>query len=1095
MFFIHFFSVSGILLFGYCLTGTRHRRGSIQNSRLVLLFAAALSIRLLAAALSRGFGTDTACFAAWAERIYQVGPGNFYSPEVFTDYPPGYMYVLWIIGAVRNFFHMKYYSIPHLILLKLPAIICDMLCGLLLYREASGKCSENRAFFLCMAYLFNPAILLNSSVWGQVDSIYTLAVFYMCLCLVHRKMYSTYIAFAIGLLIKPQTLMFAPVLLAGIIDQVFLNHFSVKNLLHHLFRGVTALAGMVILCLPFGPENVWKQYFSTVTSYPYAAVNACNIWGLFGLNWVSQDNTFLGLPYRMWGWGAIFIAVAATILLGLRSRRDTEKYPFLGAFLLIIIFVFSVRMHERYMYPALLLLLCAYIYKPSKLIYLCYMGFSVMHFYNTADVLFFYNPADYNRKSPLILLVSAGMLGCAMLLMYTAYQFYRGAGARQADWQLVDTHSSDSRAFLLPLFRQTDQAADFQISHRELPLKKADFVCILLFTLVYGCFALYDLGDRQAPVTDYPIEQAQSITLDFGSEIPAALSYYTAPWHNSIFLLEGRRNAEEPWFNYGEVTLKNVFTWQDVSINTGMSQLRLTLQSSRSTSILEFAFTDQDGRPITPVNASDYPALFDEAALIPEDSTFRNSMYFDEIYHGRTAYEMIHGLTSYENTHPPLGKIFISLGVLLFGMNPFGWRIAGTIFGIAMVPVVYLFARRLTRSTILSSLACALFTFDFMHFAQTRIATIDVYITFFVMLMYYFMYRYSRLSFYDTPLKKTWLPLGVCGICMGLGVACKWTGVYAGVGLAVIFFSTLYRRFREYLIARQNPSGSSNGISHKHILDCFVSNTRRTIVFCLVFFVALPSLIYFLSYLPFRDYSDRGLWDRMLYNQETMFNYHSNLDSTHPYSSTWYEWPIIKRPIWYYSRTITRTATGGTRAGCVKNSQVSKDTAITAAQASGTNEPMLTKKLRPGPRTVTRTLNTSLREGISSFGNPAVWWPGIPAAFYMIYLWAKKKDSIAAFLLIGYLAQYLPWFFVTRITFIYHYFPSVVFVVLMITYSILQWKDKMPKRNFIALAAVYGIIAFGLFLLFYPVLAGQPVEASYVARYLRWFGSWVLTSK
>ena len=69
MFFIHFFSVSGILLFGYCLTGTRHRRGSIQNSRLVLLFAAALSIRLLAAALSRGFGTDTACFRSEERRV------------------------------------------------------------------------------------------------------------------------------------------------------------------------------------------------------------------------------------------------------------------------------------------------------------------------------------------------------------------------------------------------------------------------------------------------------------------------------------------------------------------------------------------------------------------------------------------------------------------------------------------------------------------------------------------------------------------------------------------------------------------------------------------------------------------------------------------------------------------------------------------------------------------------------------------------------------------------------------------------------------------------------------------------------------------
>ena len=60
--------------------------------------------------------------------------------------------------------------------------------------------------------------------------------------------------------------------------------------------------------------------------------------------------------------------------------------------------------------------------------------------------------------------------------------------------------------------------------------------------------------------------------------------------------------------------------------------------------------------------------------------------------------------------------------------------------------------------------------------------------------MYFFMYRYCRMSFYDTSLIKTLLPLGACGISMGLGIACKWTGVYAGVGLAVLFFATLYRR-------------------------------------------------------------------------------------------------------------------------------------------------------------------------------------------------------------------------------------------------------------------------------------------------------------
>ena len=233
--------------------------------------------------------------------------------------------------------------------------------------------------------------------------------------------------------------------------------------------------------------------------------------------------------------------------------------------------------------------------------------------------------------------------------------------------------------------------------------------------------------------------------------------------------------------------------------------------------------------------------------------------------------------------------------------------------------------------------------------------------------MYYFMYQYSTLSFYDTPLKKTWLPLGACGVCMGLGIASKWTGVYAGIGLAMIFFYVLYRRYMEYVYAKKKPKGTTDGISHKNILKRFLPYTRKTIYFCLIFFVLVPALIYLLSYIPFRDYSDRGLVDRMIQNQNTMFGYHSTLESTHDFSSVWYEWPVLKRPIWFHSHIVTTTLLGG------------------------------------------------LREGISSFGNPAVWWTGIPAALFMAYLWARKKDRTAAFLVVGYLAQYLPWFFVSRI--------------------------------------------------------------------------------
>ncbi len=1053
MFFIHLFAIIGALLMCLCFYGTRRGDCRLPKYFFWLLFAGALAIRLTAAALSRGFGSDTACFAAWADRIFTLGPGRFYSSEVFTDYPPGYMYVLWLLGAVRSLFSIGYTSAAHLILLKLPAIACDIACGLLLFRESRKKCTDFQSFFLCLAYLLNPVVILNSSVWGQVDAVFTLAIVCMCLGLVRGKMLPSYISFGIGVLIKPQTLIFAPVLLAGIIDWIFLKGFTPKKLFTSLFSGLAVICGMVLLCLPFGFSNVWAQYFSTIGSYPYAAVNACNMWGLFGLNWVSQDNTFLGIPYRLIGMAVIAAVIALVLFLSIRNKEDSGKYPFLAALLILTVFVFSVRMHERYMFPGLLLLLFAYVYRPSKYTFLCYGGFSVMHFYNTAYVLFFYDPYHYDRKAPAIILTSAGMLVCAGFLIFTTWLLCRKKNPAAPGWKEINA-SAHARAGS-PSGRSSQKKAVkafkngqkiIQPSEKGLPLKRADIVIMLVITLAYSGFALYDLGDRKAPVTAYDMTYSQTIELNFGSEIPSTLSYYTAPWHDRTFALEGKRDAQDEWVSLGEIKLANVFTWQNVSLQAAVPFLRLTLKESQA-SILEMTFSDADGNVITPVNAEQYAALFDEAELRPEVSTFRNSMYFDEIYHGRTAYEFLHGLTSYENTHPPLGKIFIALGVLIFGMNPFGWRIMGTLFGIAMVPLIYLFARRISESTPLASLACVMFAFDFMHFSQTRLATIDVYITFFVILMYYFMYQYSKLSFYDTPLWRTLLPLGACGVSMGLGIACKWTGVYAGAGLALIFFATLYRRYQEYCYAKMAPLKTTEGISHRDIINSFIPNTRKTILFCMVFFVLIPAVIYLLSYIPFVDYTQgRGLVSRMLHNQETMFSYHSTLDATHAYSSAWYEWPVIKRPIWYYSRIVTG-----------------------------------------------EYLQGGLREGISSFGNPAVWWTSIPAALYMAYLWAKKKDRTAAFLLTGYLAQYLPWFFVTRITFIYHYFPSVAFVVMMSIYSLVQWKGKLSGKKMPAVAAAYGTVVIALFLMFYPVLSGQPVEASYVDRYLRWFDSWVLT--
>ena len=87
MLLIHLFALLGILLFALSYMGTILNR-KLSKYGIFILLLAAFSLRLLAAALSKGFDNDTACFAAWADRLYQVRPGAFYSPDVFTDYPP-----------------------------------------------------------------------------------------------------------------------------------------------------------------------------------------------------------------------------------------------------------------------------------------------------------------------------------------------------------------------------------------------------------------------------------------------------------------------------------------------------------------------------------------------------------------------------------------------------------------------------------------------------------------------------------------------------------------------------------------------------------------------------------------------------------------------------------------------------------------------------------------------------------------------------------------------------------------------------------------------------------------------------------------------
>jgi len=270
-------------------------------------------------------------------------------------------------------------------------------------------------------------------------------------------------------------------------------------------------------------------------------------------------------------------------------------------------------------------------------------------------------------------------------------------------------------------------------------------------------------------------------------------------------------------------------------------------------------------------------------------------MYFDEIYYGRTAFEHLRSLPPFEMTHPPLGKVIIAGSICVFGMTPFGWRFIGAVLGVVMLIVMYIFIKNMFGKTAVATCGTLLFGFDFMRFVQTRIATIDTYGVLFILLAFFFMYRLITTEA-DAPFRKSLVPLALSGLFFGLGCASKWIVVFAGPGLALLYFIRLAQLSKHY----KNNSRSGFGM---YLL--------KTLLFLVLFFVVIPAVIYCLSYIPIgyavgMTVGGGMLWDRWFYeiiweNQVVMYLFHRWLNASHLYSSQWWQWILNARPALFMS--------------------------------------------------------------------------------------------------------------------------------------------------------------------------------------------------
>ena len=310
----------------------------------------------------------------------------------------------------------------------------------------------------------------------------------------------------------------------------------------------------------------------------------------------------------------------------------------------------------------------------------------------------------------------------------------------------------------------------------------------LVITVCYAVVAFTGLGDMTAPQSWCRFtERGQYALIDLGDEYDIGivrLLCRTAHGFLRAAILRRRRcMARRGLSGAGlrrPLQVARLLPESEGVEDTTARYIRLV--ASDELSLGELAIYDAEGNQLDAAGF-DYDVgcapLFDEQDTVPVRPSYMNSSYFDEIYHARTALEHIENIYPYEITHPPLGKEIIGIGIRLFGMTPFGWRFMGTLFGVLMLPILYVLLKRLTRSSTISACGTIIFAFDFMHFVQTRIATIDTYAVFFILLMYLFMWRFVS--------SGKWRYLALSGIFFGLGAASKWTCIYAGAGLAVIW--------------------------------------------------------------------------------------------------------------------------------------------------------------------------------------------------------------------------------------------------------------------------------------------------------------------
>jgi len=265
--------------------------------------------------------------------------------------------------------------------LKLPSIFADIGIAWTIYHLTSSK-KETIKKLVVGLFLFNPAVIYLSTVWGQIESIPILFLLLSLLALKKNKssskissqnFYLSHLFFILAALSKQTALWLLPVFIV-----LWLKNKPLKIFLQGLFLQVIVF---VLLYLPFTHSLIkpFVLYLQTLAGSSTLASEAVwNIWHFIYPPSTQDSTLLLGLSIRLWSILLILLSIAFIIIKFSKNKLTLYQSLF---WLSLAAFFLQTRVHEKHLFPALVFFILDYRPSLSRTI-----GFLFLTFYHLSNL-------------------------------------------------------------------------------------------------------------------------------------------------------------------------------------------------------------------------------------------------------------------------------------------------------------------------------------------------------------------------------------------------------------------------------------------------------------------------------------------------------------------------------------------------------------------------------------------------------------------------------------------------------------------------------------------------------------------------------------